>query len=273
MTRRESNFAIAVELLGDAPAPLAWANLGDWSTATHYTDACRDLAVRVGRAAVLQGDDRVLDLACGHGASLALWPAAFGVRRVCGLEFQSRCVERIRAQAPAVLERIVPDRFDTLPSPFAGQAFDAVVCVDAAYHARSLADFAAFAAQHLRAQGRFAFTTLLAPEHRPPSSLLRFVLARAGIPAASTLSATALHAALAAQGFRDIQLQPLDAEVLQGFAAFVPRRRRELSWRQRASAGWLKIEATALLCHAAQSRGALHYALVGATYSPPASPA
>lgn len=268
MTRRESDFAIAVELLADRPVPLAWANLGDWSTATHYTDACRDLAQRVGTSAALCSDDRVLDLACGHGASLALWPAAFGVRRVCGLEFQSRCVERIRAQAPAALERVVPGRFDTLPSPFAGQAFDAVVCVDAAYHARSLADFAAFAAQHLRVQGRFAFTTLLAPEHTPPSPLMRLVLARAGIPAASVLPGTALPAVLAAQGFSDIRVESLDAAVLQGFATFVPRRRREISWRQRASAGWLKIEATARLCRSVHASGTLHYALVGATYSP-----
>ncbi|MDF3030732.1 MAG: SAM-dependent methyltransferase [Moraxellaceae bacterium] len=267
MTRRESDFALAVELLCDAPAPLAWANLGDWSTATHYTDACRDLAVRIGRAAALQGDDRVLDLACGHGASLALWPAAFGVRRVCGLEFQSRCVERIRAQAPAALKRIVPGRFDTLPSPFPGQAFDAVVCVDAAYHARSLADLAAFAAQHLRAEGRFAFTTLLAPEHRPPSSLLRFVLARAGIPAASVLPEPSLLSTLGATGFTDIAVQRLDAEVLQGFPAFIRRRRPALHWSRKVTAGWLKIEATAWLCQWLFATGALHYGLVSAVHS------
>ncbi|MDF2446488.1 MAG: hypothetical protein K0S46_1724 [Moraxellaceae bacterium] len=302
-TAREKDFAIAVELLSDAAAPLAWSNLGDWSAAregdgnaapddsrypagndgriaaregvrnaaTDYDAACRALARRVGTAAALTPEDRVLDLACGHGASLALWPEAFGVRRIAGLEYQSRNVDKIRAHAPAGLEALVHGRFDVLPAPaeLPPHAFDAVVCVDAAYHAASLTAFVEFAAAMLQPRGRLAFTTLIASRPLVPGAgatltALRLGAARAGIPAASLPPEGTLYSVLSEQGFGDITLQTLDTEVLQGFSQFVPRRRRELSWRQKASAGWLKIEATGWLCRQLIGSGALHYVLVSA---------
>lgn len=268
---RHRDFAIALELLADNPAPLAWANLGDWTATDAYPQACRQLALRTGQAAVLQAQDRVLDLACGHGASLRLWPEAFGVRHVTGLEYQARCVERIRAQAPAGLDAIVQGRFDMLPAPadLPTQGFDAVLCVDAAYHASSLDAFATFAARMLCPQGRLAFTTLLSPhastQHsRWNAAPLHFLLARAGIPAASILSEDDVIATLQLRGFTGISMQYLDAEVLQGFHAFVQRRRKELSWRQKTSAGWLKIQATAGLCGHLYRSGALRYGLISA---------
>jgi SAM-dependent methyltransferase len=283
---REKDFEIAVELLGDAPAALAWANLGDWNAATDYDSACRALALRVGAAAALQPSDRVLDMACGRGASLALWPQAFGVQRVTGLEYQAACVENIRRQPPVGLEAIVHGRFDASPpAALPAHSFDAAVCVDAAYHATSLAAFAAFAAQTLRPQGRLAFTTLVLPAplgkrekgergqtrgrshfaKMTPPALLSLLLAQAGIPPASLLPETALIEALQQQGFAEISLQRLDTEVLQGFAGFVARRGQQLSWRQKTGAGWLKIRATAWLCRYLHARGALHYVLVSAT--------
>lgn len=269
--RAQADFAIPVELLSDTVAPLAWANLGDWTATQDYSQACRQLALRVGAAAALQPGDRVLDLACGEGASLSLWPEAFGVTHLTGLEYQARCVERIRRHAPAGLEAIVQGRFDEWPAPAAlgVQAFDAVVCVDAAYHARSLAAFAGFVAQLLRPQGRFAFTTLVADAPRPDGfSPQRLAMARAGIPAASMLTSMELLSTLTQQGFADITVQLLDAEVLQGFADFVSQRGAELTWRRKLGAGWLKIQATAWLCRQVYRSGSLHYGLVSATRHP-----
>lgn len=267
--RAQADFAIPVDLLSDEAATLPWANLGDWTATLNYSQACRQLALRVGHAAALQPNDRVLDLACGEGASLQLWPEAFGVRQVTGLEYQSRCVERIRQHAPAGLETVLQGRFDELPpAPMLRmQPFDAVLCVDAAYHASSLATFSAFAAALLRAQGRLAFTTLLAarPGMREQLSPLRLAMTGAGIPAASVLTEEELRTTLARQGFADISVRMLDAEVLKGFADFVSRRSAELSWHRKASAGWLKIQATAWLCRQVHHRGSLHYGMVRAT--------
>ncbi|MEL0027145.1 MAG: class I SAM-dependent methyltransferase, partial [Perlucidibaca sp.] len=108
----------------------------------------RELACRVGTAAGLSLGDRVLDLACGRGASLRLWPEAFFVAAVTGLEHQLACVESVRRAQPARLDGIHHGRFDRLPMPagMVAGSFDAVVCVDAAYHADSLVAFATHAA-------------------------------------------------------------------------------------------------------------------------------
>ena len=144
--RGQQKFEIALELLSDHPATPAWGNLGDWTATTEYGQACRQLALRVGQAAKLQPQDHVLDLACGDGASLQLWPEVFGVRHVTGLEYRARCVDSIRRQAPACLDAIVQGRFDVLPAPaeLPSRGFDAALCVDAAYHAASLDAFAAY---------------------------------------------------------------------------------------------------------------------------------
>ena len=270
--RGQQKFEIALELLSDHPATPAWGNLGDWTATTEYGQACRQLALRVGQAAKLQPQDHVLDLACGDGASLQLWPEVFGVRHVTGLEYRARCVDSIRRQAPACLDAIVQGRFDVLPAPaeLPSRGFDAALCVDAAYHAASLDAFAAFAAQLLRPQGRIAFTTLLLPrEERQPALHnawpMPFILAQAGIPAASVLSEEEVVAVLSRRGFADIGVEYLDAEVLQGFHGFIQRRRQELSWARKANAGWMKIQATAWLCGHLYRRHSLHYGLIRAT--------
>lgn len=275
-----ADFAISPQLLYDLPpgghvpgtpgaggdtTGLAWTNLGDWSGTTDYATAARQLAWRVGHAAALTAADHVLDLACGRGASLALWPEAFGVQRVSALELQPDCVAAIRRAPPPALAAVVTGRFDELPvpAPLLPACFDAVLCVDAAYHARSLAAFARVAATLLRPGGRLAFTTL-GTGTAAPGPALRLGLARAGIPAASVPDGAALVSTLEAAGLRDVAVQRLDAEVLRGFADFVPRRRRALPWRTRLCADWLKIEATGWLCGRLFRSGGLHYLLVSA---------
>ncbi len=270
-----SRFAIASDLLADEGAG-GWANLGCWPTdgrEAGYVEACRELALRVGKAAALTAGDRVLDVGCGRGASLHLWPQAFAVQAVTGIEHQLACVEAIRAQPPAALAGMHAGRFDRLPLPdgVPAHGFDAVVCVDAAYHADSLAGFAAHAAAGLRTGGRLAFTTLtLAPAGEAASGWqrrrLRTLLALAGVPAASLAAPTALADDLTRQGFANVGISHLNAEVLGGFAAFAARRGPALPWYRRLSPGWRKISLSADFCRYLQRSGLVDYSLVQATY-------
>lgn len=263
-----ASFAIATELLTDEPEALAWSNLGYWTQATDYPEACRQLALLLGAAAALSPATTVLDVACGQGASLALWPEAFGVRHITALELQTKCVESIRAQAPPALHAIHQARFDQLPLPEAlpAHAFDAVLCVDAAYHAHSLADFASFAGQALKPGGWLVFTTLVQSPAVQTSwwrrGLVQLLLAMAQIPPASVLTSAELRRTLAQQGLACVAIRHLDANVLQGFADFVQRRGRELPWSKQFSAGWCKIRLTAYLCRFLHWTGYLHYSLI-----------
>lgn len=267
----DPHFAIALSLLADSPHPLAWSNLGYWATTTDYHTAAEQLALHVGHAAALLPTHRVLDVGCGHGASLQLWPSAFGVQHVTAIERQTACVDAIRASAPPALDAVYQARFDQLPAPAALPAhdFDAVLCVDAAYHATALDDFVAFAAAQLASSGRLVFTTLMQTPaflqaSSPQQAWVQQLLRLAGIPAASFLTTDAVIATLARHGLTDITLQPLDAEVLQGFADFVQRRQHQLHWRQRLGPAWWKIRTTAWLCAYLYRHQLAHYMLIKA---------
>jgi len=267
----DNRFAISTPLLTDTSVSLAWSNLGYWANTRDYATACKALALLLGRTAKLTPAHTVLDLGCGHGASLQLWPSAFGVQHVTAIERQAECVHVIRAAAPPALDDIHQARFDQLPAPdtLPAHHFDAVLCVDAAYHARSLDAFAAFASAQLRTKGCLVFTTLVQSSTLMHASLqqqawLRRLLSLADIPAASFLAPDAVIATLERHDLADITLQPLDADVLQGFDAFVQRRRRLLHWRQTLEPAWWKIQMTAWLCRYLYRHQLAHYMLIKA---------
>lgn len=264
------DFAIDGELL--AADAGGWRNLGLWpptpqenAAPADYRHAAAALARTVGEAAALTAGDSVLELACGHGEGLALWLHEFGVSDATGLDCQRDCIAALPAGQG------VYGRFDVLPLPdgIGAGSHDAVLCVDAAYHATSLTAFAAVAASALRPGGRLAFTTLmardsLADKPAPLRRGLQRLLATAKIPAASLADAATLRATLASAGFTGIRVQRLDAAVLDGFADYIDRRTRELPWQARLRPAWFKIRLTAALCRQVQAQGLLHYALVSA---------
>ena len=275
MTISDSSFAIAHTLLDASMQWPAWTNLGCWqlpdgSALTQYVEAAEQLALRIGIAAITAPGQSVVDLGCGHGASLLLWQQRFAAAQIIGIERQQSCVAGWQPSASISLHQ---GRFDQLPLPEAITASlpaagaDAVVCVDAAYHADSLGAFAAVAQRLLRAQGQLAFTTVLRPARTSLTQQLkqRLMTRLSGIPSASFLNASELQRTLTRLGFDDIRIEYLDREVLQGFADFVTRRAAELPRAQRHSLAWLKIAATSTLCQYWFRRQEVRYVLVSAT--------
>lgn len=267
-------FAIATHLLDDSRS--GWSNLGDWRDTADYAQAAAALARCVGAAAQLQPGDSVLELACGQGASLALWQREFAVAGVDAIEWQRACVDALNSAGGAARRgdaRVHRGRFDRLPLPPGLQpaSYNAVLCVDAAYHADSAAAFLAVAARALETRGRLAFTTLASPSsrHAAPwrTALARLALAAAGVPEGSLLSVPQWRTALAQQGLQIELSQTLDARVLAGFADFVERRQHRLPWRARFTAGWLKIRLTAVLCRWLHRHALAHYVLIVARRS------
>jgi cyclopropane fatty-acyl-phospholipid synthase-like methyltransferase len=282
-------FHIDTSLLADAPA--RWSNLGYWRAtdiasnvatdfATHttkacavndYATACANLARLVARGAALQPGEQVLELACGDGAGLALWQQEFGAAVAAGIELRSDAIAALR-------QRGVPHVYHAsmcslpLPAGISAQAFDAVLCVDAAYHAESLTAFARVAHSALIPGGRLAFTTFTRAPGWQEGSLLTRVFARllaaADVPLASVPAVADVHAQLHAAGFSGVQVSHHDDAVLAGFARHVQARAAQLPWHRRSTPGWWKIRATAVLCRFAQRHALLHYSLVCATSSP-----
>ena len=271
----QQQFAIASHLLGQAADDLNWSNLGYWCNTNDYITACQQLAEQVGLAAQLHADDRVLELACGQGASLTYWPQRFNIRQLYVLELQAALVQRIQQQSPAALQLIAQGRFDNLPLAAAleheltRKKFDAVLCVDAAYHASSLHDFASTARHCLHRGGRLAFTTLTLDNSWFKANYWQKkvhaqLLNAADVPIASLLTTIQLQQQLAELGFANIRVQHMDDEVLTGFASFVSQRAAHLSLQEKLQPEWLKIAITARLCRYLRQHGLVHYSLVSA---------
>lgn len=265
----QHRFAIASSLLGD-PNLLAWSNLGFWHDTLNYQVACAQLAQQVGMAAQLQTTDHVLDLGCGQGASLVYWASRFGVQHISGFEIQAACIARVQSAQLPQLQAIYPAAFDQLPLPDASlyQAFDAVLCVDAAYHA-CLTDFLAVARATLAPHGRIAFTTLGKSSRWSQASawdqyLTRQLLNRAYVPAHILLARNEISAQLAQAGFTDIQVQILDQQVFAGFAHYIEQLEPPAAMTLAQRTDWLKIKMTAQLCAFLARHGLVHYLLVSA---------
>lgn len=265
--RPSDAFAVETALL--AGRPTRWQNLGLWTDTRDYERACEALASRVGEVAGLGPGDRLLELACGSGAAFQVWRERFGVGALIGIE-----LDPARAARASELGRVVcaPAIADRALSVAGRGPFDAVVCVDAAYHLGPVEELARAVGGALCPGGRFAFTTLVAGRRPPPLPCPaalgdwagRALAARAQIPPGALLPVPALEATLAEAGFVEVTVRRLDEEVLGGFARHVARRFAAASMRERLRPGWLKILGTAALGSLGRASGALGYGLVSA---------
>lgn len=236
----------------------AWGNLGLWRRADDdYAGACEALARAVGEAAALRPGDRVLSLACGAGEELVLWRTAFGAGALVGIEADRARAREAAARVPdaAVLAQPVLDALAGLP-----QAFDAVLCVDAAYHLRPRPRLFEQVAGRLVSGGRFAFTDLVLD--RSASLLLRAAARAAGVPHADLVDLPTRLAQLRAAGFAEVVTTRLDEPVLGGFARFAAAQERRFGFRAWQPA-WRRAAVTARLIGPCR-RGGLGYALYAA---------
>jgi cyclopropane fatty-acyl-phospholipid synthase-like methyltransferase len=230
----------------------------------------------VGHAAHLGPGDKLLEIACGHGASLSVWPEVFGVQFVDAMERQTQALASVASDRPPGLRYLWQADVNlifsgSVPWPME-ERYDAIVVVDAAYHFNSLRGFLDKCSSRLRTGGRIAFTTLVPGSRWDHAAdwqrrLVLQLAARALIPAESLLAGKELVELFLAAGFEAPGCERLDREVLEGFARFVKRRRTELKWRERGSAGWWKVEATAMAARHLLQSGLLHYVLLKAVKS------
>ncbi len=224
----------------NATTATRWTNLGWWDGADDYADAARALSLEVGRAAALRAGDVVVDIACGHGDSLRLWVEAFGAARVIGVEPDAGVVAHLRARVAAwgLTEciTIIAATAETFDLATAAPDATAIVCVDAAYHFRTRAEWLRRLAVIAAPGTRLGFTDLAVRGASIPSRLTWFA-ERAGIPVANLWSVTAIPGALAAVGYEALAVTDIGAPVLDGFRAFVARSRGRLLVRPRRG-GW-----------------------------------
>ncbi|MEE4250472.1 MAG: methyltransferase domain-containing protein [Alcanivoracaceae bacterium] len=263
MARKPEHFDIAGDLLAGPGGDGRWNNLGYWKSAQDYTGACRALAEIHGVAAGLTASHRLLELACGYGAALDVWGDCFDVSQMSVLDYRPDCTRHIRSLGHLTADSVRTGSFDEpLDALFPGSFFDAVICVDAAYHARSLAAFTAAVEPVLAEQGVLVFSTLTLVNAGSTGWFGNALLNGAGISPASLMTESDLRQTVAAQGLVVTAVEDISDAVFAGFADWVARRSRAINWREKYSPAWLKIAITAHWCHRLSAGKSMRYVLV-----------
>lgn len=246
------------QLLHQGGQPGRWGSLGSWP-AIDYASACQALADRVAQAAPLPHGARILSPGCGDGEELTLWHRRYGAAQVIGVD-RAKAAAGVRP-GPAAVRRIQGDAMSL--ASLCGAGFDAVLCVDAAYHFSPRTDWLQQVRSVLKPGGWVVYTDLTLQRTVLPLSAARWLLApvalAARIDTADLMPASAGIERLKALGFTQVRGEALDSEVLDGFAAFVREQTRRLG-QDAQSPGWRRAAATARALPWARRLG-LGYAL------------
>ncbi len=251
----------------------AWGNLGYWTGAGHYSQACRALAAALGNAAGLDRDSVLFDAGFGCGDQLLLWLDQYAVADLCGVNIsqsQTRLAQdRLeqsghQAVAASIMQGDV-DRPEDWQRAMAGRRLSHVLALDCAYHFPDRRRFHARAADNLPTGGVLALTDFIRPDPEPGSglrqSILRWMLGQSRIAPANIVDRARYVADLAAAGFANVSIRDISAEVMLGFAvgqrSFAAQASRSLPLRSR-----IKYAVTARFLHWAHAHALLGYVLV-----------
>ena len=266
----EHKYAINAALLGDTSL-LPWSNLGYWQIGQQdYVAACQALADHLAETIHLNSKDKLLDLGCGQGASLLHWQQHYQVQYLAGVELQKTCVTRIQQHLPE-LNAIYHASFLRLKDIHFPHKFNAVLCLDAAYHS-PVPLFLEQIRSVLNSNARIGFHHLVLSERWENLNALQrrkyqFLLKSADVNLKDLMTVGALYACLDRFEFKNIQIQDLSEPVFSGFADYVQKTLNSKASDDQAQGSKLdhfKIQMTAKLCRKLYQEGIMRYVQVTA---------
>ena len=257
-------YAIDAKALGDM-SDLPWSNLGYWNCLDDsYPQACRQLADRIAQSIALSSNDRLLDLGCGQGASILHWKNDYQIEEFSAVDMQPECIERLQTVFPEHRELFCQSFLNLNEIPFQSK-FDAVVCIDAAYHSL-LNSFLTSVDAVLNSNGRIAFHTLMLTEQFSHLSAQqkfkhRMLLKCADVNVDALPTYAHLVERLQGYCFSQIRVEDLSEPVLSGFASYIIARDQQNVFKGLSG---LKIKMTAKLCKVLYEQGNVRYVQVSA---------
>jgi microcystin synthetase protein McyJ len=211
----------------DGKKPL-WLNLGYWSTARTYPEACVAMASLVAEAAKLDGGRELLDVGFGFAEQDFFWIERYGVKRIAGLNITQLHVDRARQR---VTERGLGDRMDlrlgsATEMPFEAGSFDAVTALECAFHFDTREKFFAEAFRVLRPGGTIATADVLPePGYAPMNFVNRMALKRWATPLANVYDRNDYCRRLEAHGFTNVSAQSIRNHVFPGATKYAELRK------------------------------------------------
>ena len=190
-------------------------NFGYWDTgAQDQSQASAALVERLLSDIADLGQGRVLDVACGLGGSTAQLTRRYPPSAITAINISRDQLEAARARAPGCAF----EQMDAARLSFADETFNAVLCVEAAFHFNTREAFLHEAFRVLKPGGSLVFSDML---------LRRPLLAGAGsaFPSANLVADAAAYRSLLDRiGFTEVGLQEATKGCLGEF------RRRLVRW-------------------------------------------
>lgn len=266
----EHKYAINAALLGDTSL-LPWSNLGYWQTGQQdYVAACQALADHLAETIHLNSKDKLLDLGCGQGASLLHWQQHYQVQYLAGVELQKTCVTRIQQHLPE-LNAIYHASFLRLKDIHFPHKFNAVLCLDAAYH-NSVPSLLEQIVPVLNSKARIGFHHLVLSERWKTLNSFQkrkyqLLLKSADVNLSDLMPLGTLYECLDQFEFTDVQVEDLSESVFAGFARYVQQDLNSKKMVQSVKTSRLdefKIQMTAKLCRKLFEEGVVRYVQISA---------
>lgn len=190
-------------------------NFGYWATGAASQREASEALVDALLERLPTKTGRILDVACGLGATTRRLLLSYPPEAVTAINISAAQVATARQNAPGA--RVL--QMDAVRLAFADESFDALICVEAAFHFDTRSSFLSEAFRVLKPGGGLVLSDILFRGFTSPVS------DRFGVPKPNLIADIASYrAALGAASFQDVEVEDATDDCLGGF------RRSLVSW-------------------------------------------